>query len=34
MADLNQMELQHLRHLIGVHETAYQKLNALFISSS
>ena len=28
MADLNQVELQHLRHLIGAHETAYQKLNA------
>ena len=27
MADLNQSELQNLRHLIGVHETAYQKLN-------
>ena len=27
MADLNQTELQHLRHLIGAHETAYQKLN-------
>ena len=27
MPDLNQMELQHLRHLIGAHETAYQKLN-------
>ena len=29
MADLNQLELQHLRHLIGAraHETAYQKLN-------
>lgn len=27
MADLNQAELQHLRHLIGTHETAYQKLN-------
>ena len=27
MADLNQMELQYLRHLIGAHETAYQKLN-------
>ena len=27
MADLNQVELQHLRHLIGAHETAYQKLN-------
>ena len=28
MADLNQVELQNLRHLIGAHETAYQKLNA------
>ena len=27
MPDLNQMELQHLRHFIGAHETAYQKLN-------
>ncbi len=27
MSDLNQLELQHLRHLIGAHETAYQKLN-------
>ena len=27
MADLNQVELQHLRHLIGAHETSYQKLN-------
>ena len=27
MADLNQMELQNLRHLIGAHENAYQKLN-------
>ena len=27
MADLNQAELQHLRHLIGTHETAYQKLS-------
>lgn len=27
MADLNQVELQNLRHLIGGHETAYQKLN-------
>ena len=27
MADLNQIELQHLRHLIGAHETTYQKLN-------
>lgn len=27
MADLNQVELQNLRHFIGAHETAYQKLN-------
>ena len=27
MADLNQIELQHLKHLIGDNETAYQKLN-------
>ena len=27
MADLTQIELQNLRHLIGAHETAYKKLN-------
>ena len=27
MPNLTQIELQHLRHLIGAHETAYQKLN-------
>ncbi|HEX9060291.1 MAG TPA: hypothetical protein VF941_08935 [Clostridia bacterium] len=27
MSNLNQLELQNLRHLIGAHETAYQKLN-------
>lgn len=27
MAQLNQMELQDLRHLIGVHETSHRKLN-------
>lgn len=27
MANLSQVELQHLRHLIGAHETSYQKLN-------
>ena len=27
MANLNQVELQNLRHFIGIHETAYQKLN-------
>lgn len=26
MSQLNQMELQHLRHLIGSHETAFQKM--------
>lgn len=28
MSQLNQMELQNLRHLIGSHETACQKLQA------
>ena len=27
MSQLNQMELQNLRHLIGSHETASQKLS-------
>jgi len=27
MANLTQVELQNLRHLIGSHETAYQKLS-------
>jgi len=27
MADLSQIELQNLRHLIGAHDTAHQKLN-------
>ena len=27
MAELNQIELQNLRHIIGSHETTYQKLN-------
>ena len=27
MANLTQVELQNLRHLIGSHETSYQKLN-------
>lgn len=26
MSELNQVELQNLRHLIGAHETAYQKM--------
>lgn len=28
MADLSEIELQNLRHLIGAHETSYNKLNA------
>ncbi len=28
MTDLSETELQHLRHLIGSHETNYQKLNS------
>ncbi len=28
MSQLNQVELQNLRHLIGSHETACQKMNA------
>lgn len=27
MTQLNQQELQNLRHLIGAHETTYQKLS-------
>lgn len=27
MASLTQVELQNLRHLIGSHDTSYQKLN-------
>ena len=27
MVQLNELELQNLRHLIGSHETAYQKLS-------
>ena len=27
MADLSETELQTLRHLIGAHETSYEKLN-------
>lgn len=28
MANITQVELQNLRHLIGAHEVSYQKLNA------
>jgi ribosomal protein S4 len=34
MSQLNQQELQSLRHLIGAHETAYQKLQTYAQSSS
>lgn len=27
MANLSQVELQNLRHLIGAHDTSYQKLS-------
>ena len=27
MAQINQLELQNIRHLIGQHETAYKKLS-------
>lgn len=33
MADLTQAELQHLRHLIGAHETSYQKLNTYSVQA-
>lgn len=28
MTQLNELELQNLRHLIGTHETSYQKMSA------
>lgn len=28
MANLSQVELQNLRHLIGAHDISYQKLNS------
>ncbi|MDP4093561.1 MAG: hypothetical protein Q8920_09390 [Bacillota bacterium] len=28
MSELNKIELQNLRHLIGAHENSYQKLQA------
>lgn len=28
MPNLSQVELQNLRHLIGTHDTAYQKFNS------
>ena len=29
MADLNQLELQHIRHLVGAHGTVANKLDAM-----
>ena len=34
MASLTQVELQNLRHLIGAHETAYQKLSTYASTST
>ncbi len=34
MSSLNQIELQNLRHLIGAHETAYQKMQTYAQESS
>ncbi len=34
MSQLNKLELQHLRHLIGVHETASQKMQSYAQQSS
>lgn len=34
MAQLNQLELQNLRHLIGSHETSYKKLQAYAAQST
>jgi type III secretory pathway component EscR len=28
MSNLNQIELQNLRHMIGAHDTAFQKMQA------
>ena len=32
--DSNQMELQHLRHLIGAHENSLSKIEYLFFSEA
>lgn len=34
MSHLNQVELQNLRHLIGAHETSYQKMQSYAQQSS
>ena len=34
MSQLNKLELQNLRHLIGAHDTAFQKMNTYAQSSS
>ena len=34
MSQVNKLELQNLRHLIGAHETAFQKMNTYAQQSS
>ncbi len=34
MPNLSQVELQNLRHLIGAHETSYQKTKHICFTSS
>ena len=34
MSQVNKLELQHLRHLIGAHDTAFQKMNTYAQQSS
>jgi len=34
MSNLNQIELQNLRHIIGAHDTAFQKMQAYAEQSS
>ncbi len=34
MSQLNKLELQNLRHLIGAHDTAFQKMNTYAQQSS
>jgi len=34
MSQLNKLELQNLRHLIGAHDTAFQKMSAYAQQSS
>jgi type III secretory pathway component EscR len=34
MSQVNKLELQHLRHLIGTHDTAFQKMQTYAQQSS